>query len=104
MTPVPDGERAPWAFEPRVAAITCFVVVAILGYALQRLWASIGEPDPRTLGPSVHTAYYWRIATALWWGGLAAIGGWRFPVAGPVAARALPIVLVAAAIAAFLVP
>ena len=50
------------------------------------------------------TAYFWRVGTAAWWGVLAAIGGWRFPEAGPVAARALPWVVIAATIAAVLVP
>lgn len=95
---------APGASDPRTSAITSFVVAAVLGYALQRLRSAIGEPDPRTLGPSVHIAYYWRLATALWWGVLAGIGGWRYPVVGVVAARALPFVLIAVVLAAFLVP
>ncbi|MES2640278.1 MAG: hypothetical protein V4850_12365 [Myxococcota bacterium] len=92
------------ALDPRTSAITSFLVAALLGYALQRLYGAIGEPDPRILGPSAHIAYYWRLATALWWGVLAAIGGWRFPAAGALAARALPGVLIAIVIAAFLVP
>ncbi len=94
----------PSGADRRSSAIACFVVTAVLGYALSRLWGAIGEPDPRTLGPSLHTAYYWRLATALWWGGLAAIGGWRYPAAGGLAARGLPFVIVGAGVAAFVVP
>lgn len=85
----------------RTSAALCFAVVAILGYALHRAYFSFGEPDPRTVGPTEHTPYFWRVATALWWGGLAALGGWRFPAVGPVAARALPWVVVLAAVLAF---
>jgi hypothetical protein len=88
----------------RSSAILCFVVVAIFGYAALRLRGAIGEPDPRTVGPSLHVGYYWRVATAIWWGTLAAVGGWRFPEAGAWAARALPVVVGAATIAAFVVP
>lgn len=98
----PSDARA--GLERRASAITCFLVAALLGYALQRLRSAIGEADPRTLGPSAHIAYYWRLATALWWGVLAALGGWRYPAAGAVAARSLPYVLVGVVIAAFLVP
>lgn len=90
--------------DPRTAAITSFLVASLVGYASLRLYAGIDEPDPRTLGPSAHTAYYWRLATALWWGSLGGLGGWRFPVAGRLAVRALPLVLVAVVVAAFLVP
>ncbi|MFN7134941.1 MAG: hypothetical protein ACK4N5_22885, partial [Myxococcales bacterium] len=76
----------------------------VLGYAAQRLAAAPSEPDPRVVGPSVHTAYYWRVATAMWWGGLAGIGGWRFPAVGPRVARALPWVVAGAVIAAVVVP
>ncbi len=88
----------------RSSAVLCFVFVAIVGYAALRLWGAVGEPDPRTVGPSLHVGYYWRVATAVWWATLAAVGGWRFPDAGTWAARALPVAVGAAVIAAFAVP
>ena len=90
--------------NPRVSAIACFSVAAIAGYAAHRLYFSIGEPDPRSVGPSLHVGYFWRLATALWWGSLASIGGWRFPDMGRFAAKGLPYVLSVAVIAAFWVP
>ncbi|MDP2304843.1 MAG: hypothetical protein Q8P18_02315 [Pseudomonadota bacterium] len=104
MRPEAGPGAAPARLDPRTSAITSFVVAALLGYALDRLRSAIGEADPRTLGPSLHIGYYWRLATSLWWGVLAGIGGWRFPVAGTLAARALPFVLVAVVLAAFMVP
>ena len=91
--------------NPRTAAWLCFANAAIAGYALHRLggWVA-GEPDPRMVGPSVHTPYFWRMSTALWWGVLAALAGWRFPGIGRVAEKALPWVVGAATIQAFLVP
>lgn len=94
----------PGALSPRAAAFVAFAAVAVLGYALQRLAAAPTEPDPRTLGPTVHVGYYWRLSTALWWGLLAGIGAWRIPVAGALAARALPWIVAFATIAAFAVP
>lgn len=90
--------------DRRTSAAACFGVVAVLGYLALRLAGAVNEPDPRTIGPTVHTGYYWRVATALWWGGLAAVGGWRWPQAGASAARALPFVVLIATIAAFVVP
>lgn len=88
----------------RFSAVACGVVAAVAGYALHRAVFAVGEPDPRTVGPSEHIGYFWRVATALWWAGLAAIGGWRFPSIGPMAARSLPWVVAAAVVVAFLLP
>ena len=88
----------------RFAAVVCFANAAILGYAAHRVGFSFGEPDPRTIGPTLHTPFFWRAATALWWGSLAGLGGWRFPGVGGAAARALPWAVGVAAIAMFLVP
>lgn len=85
----------------RFSAAVCFANAAVLGYALHRLVFAAGEPDPALIGPTEHIPYFWRTATALWWGGLAALGGWRFPGVADAAARALPwTVAVAVAIAA----
>jgi hypothetical protein len=74
------------------------------GYAAQRAYFAIGEPDPRSVGPSLHTAYFWRVMVSLWWGGMAALAGWRWPgLAGPVS-RALPWVVAAAVAVGGLVP
>lgn len=86
------------------SAIACFANAAVLGYALHRLGFAATEPDPRTLGPSVHVGYFWRVATALWWGSLAALGGWRLPALGDPAARALPVAVIIATVIAFTVP
>lgn len=93
---------APWS--PRASAWVCFAAMAVFGYAALRLYAAPNEPDPRTLGPSVHVGYYWRVGTAIWWGALAGIAGWRFPAVGPAVAAALPWIAGAATIAAVLVP
>jgi hypothetical protein len=90
--------------ERRKAAILAFALGAILGYAGLRLAASIGEPDPRAIGPTAHIPYYWRVATAGWWGGLAAVGGWRFPGVSRTLERMLVPVVALAVIAAFAVP
>jgi hypothetical protein len=89
--------------ERRAAAVLAFGLVVVLGYALHRAVFSIGEPDPRSVGPSQHIAYFWRIATVTWWGALAAAGAWRFPRVGPACERALPwAVAIAVAIAVFI--
>jgi hypothetical protein len=104
-TPGPHpGPLRPAPPSRATAAIASFATVAIFGYAAHRVGFSFGEPDPRTVGPTLHIAYFWRLSTALWWGSLAAIGGWRYPGVGAVAARALPYVVAAAVIAAFVVP
>lgn len=88
----------------RAAALTSFLVVAMLGYTVLRLWGALDEPDPRTVGPSEHIGYYWRVALALWFGTLAGVGGWRWSAVGELAARALPWAIVAAVLQAVLVP
>ncbi|MFZ5479159.1 MAG: hypothetical protein ACOZNI_20515 [Myxococcota bacterium] len=90
--------------ERRAAALLCFAIAAVLGYAAHRAFFAIGEPDPRAVGPSVHTPYYWRVATATWWGSLAAAGGWRFPEVEPIATRALPWAVGVATAIAVLIP
>lgn len=87
--------------HPPVAALLCFATVAPLGYALHRLgFAVAGEADPAMIIASAHIGFYWRVATAAWWGVLAAAAGWRFPALGRVARWAwAPGALVAAAIA-----
>ena len=91
--------------KPAVAAGLAFVDVAILGYALHRLGFHLaGEPDPRLIVASAHIGYYWRVATALWWGSIAGALGWRFPAIGLWAERLLlPSVIIATGIA-FVVP
>jgi hypothetical protein len=86
------------------SAVVCFAAAATLGYALQRLGAAWHEPDPRTIGPSLHVPYFWRCATALWWGGLAALAGFRWPGVGARVERAFPVVLVVAVGVAVFVP
>ena len=98
--PRPAQEGLP----PFVAAALAFAAVALLAYAGLRLAAAVHEPDPRTLGPSVHIAYYWRIGTALWWATIAAVGAARFPVLGTLAGRALPWSIVGAVGVAIFVP
>lgn len=87
------------------AAVLCFACVAPVGYALHRLgfWLA-GEPAPGAILHSVHISFYWRVATAAWWGLIAAAAGWRFPSLGAHAARAWPAALVAAVIIAVVVP
>lgn len=83
-------------------AALLFAEAAILGYALHRLAFSFGEGDPRAMGASVHTPYYWRVATSLWWGALAAAAGWRWPGMGEWAWKAFwPAMGVAVGIAVF---
>ncbi len=84
----------------RVAALLCFAAVAPVGYALHRLWFAAGEADPRMIIASAHIGFYWRVATAAWWGLLAAAAGYRFPALADVARWMwAPGVLVAALIA-----
>lgn len=82
---------------PIAAALLCFANAAVLGYALHRLgfWLE-GEPAPGLILASTHIGFYWRVATAAWWGALAAAAGWCWPRFGPIAARALPIVVLLA--------
>lgn len=82
-------------------SILAFAQGAILGYALLRLWSWWGgEPDPRLIRASEHIPFFWRVATALWWGSLAAVAAWRFPTSERWLERTLvPVVLVAVAVA-----
>lgn len=92
--------------SPRLpAALLCFVAVAPVGYALHRLgfWLA-GEPPPGAIVASTHIGFYWRVATAAWWGLLAAAAGWRFPALGGVAERLWPGALGVAVVIAVLVP
>ena len=52
-----------------------FALFAPLAYLVQRLvdHARFGPPDPLAMLRQVEVAYYWRSATAAWWGGLATI-------------------------------
>lgn len=90
--------------DRRAAAIHAFVLGAVLGYAALRLVAAVGEPDPRTLGPSAHIPYYWRAATAGWWGLLLAAAAWRFPAFPLWSLRTVVAAVLLAVAAAFLVP
>lgn len=92
--------------EERIAAATlAFMNVAILGYALLRLYSFLkGEPDPRSVGPSTHIAFFWRSATACWWGSMAAAGAWRYPQVRGTLGKALPWILLLATVLAVLVP
>lgn len=60
--------------------------------------------ESRAVVASEHIAFYWRCATAAWWGALAALTAWRWPVTGAWAARALVPTVIAATLAAALVP
>jgi hypothetical protein len=57
-----------------LAALT-FGVASSLAYAAQRVFerARGGAGDPLLVVFDLHTAFYWRAATAAWWGGVAAI-------------------------------
>jgi hypothetical protein len=61
------------AREPGKAAALAPLVFALatpLTYGVERaLEVLAGSPsDPRTVLRSLHTAYYWRVAIAVWWG------------------------------------
>lgn len=62
-------------------AFLAFGLAAPLAYVGQRLAErTAGVPvDPLLVLREAHTAYYWRCATALWWGGVvfAAVFAWR---------------------------
>jgi hypothetical protein len=57
-----------------LAALT-FGVASSLAYAAQRVFERVrgGGGDPLLVVFDLHTAFYWRAATAAWWGGVAAI-------------------------------
>lgn len=69
--PAPDERtRTAWA----VAALV-FAVAAPTAYVAQRLYEVAVAPaggDPALVIRQAHTAFYWRVATASWWAGLAA--------------------------------
>lgn len=56
-------------------AALAFAVVAPVAYLVQRVVerAITGIDDPLLVLRQVHTAFYWRCATAAWWGAIAAI-------------------------------
>ncbi len=81
-----------------------FVVGALLAYALLRgASVIVGEPDPRSIGPTVHVAYFWRVALATWFGSLTAVSHARFGWPSP-GARALAIATTIAVTIGLLVP
>lgn len=91
--------------RPVIAAALMFAEAAILGYAFHRLaFSFVGESDPRTIGATEHIAYYWRAATAAWWGVLAGAAGWRWPALGPWAWRCFWPVVTVVVVIAFVVP
>jgi hypothetical protein len=57
-----------------LAALT-FGAASALAYAAQRVFERLrgGAGDPLLVVFDLHTAFYWRAATAAWWGGVAAI-------------------------------
>jgi hypothetical protein len=57
-----------------LSALT-FGVASSLAYAAQRVFERVrgGAGDPLLVVFDLHTAFYWRAATAAWWGGVAAI-------------------------------
>lgn len=69
-------------------ASLAFGLVAAIAYVVQRLIEiRSGTPvDPLLVIREAHTAYYWRCATAFWWGGVAFAAVAR----GPSVRRALP--------------
>ncbi len=89
--------------DRRIAAWLGFAQGALLGYAGHRLATKLlGEPDPRTVIASEHVGFYWRAATAVWWGLLLAGFSWRFPRVEPALRRTLtPAVVIAVLVAAW---
>jgi hypothetical protein len=59
-------------------AAACFALFATLAYLAQRLVdrASGVAYDPLAMVSEPHVAFYWRAATATFWGGLFAIAAW----------------------------
>lgn len=60
-------------------AAAVFALGAPAAYVAQRLFevASATQPtDPALVLRDAHTAFYWRAATATWWGGLLACSGY----------------------------
>lgn len=64
--------------DRRYAAMLACAEAAIIGYALLRIQQS-GGPPARSVGPSMHIPYFWRLLICGWWGILAGLLGWRFP-------------------------
>ncbi|MCB9603839.1 MAG: hypothetical protein H6721_16255 [Sandaracinus sp.] len=64
-------------------ACLAFGFAAPLAYVLQRLLErATGVPvDPLAVVREVHTAYYWRCFTAVFWGGVAAFVVYGWPAA-----------------------
>ncbi|MBM4393815.1 MAG: hypothetical protein FJ090_22035 [Deltaproteobacteria bacterium] len=81
-----------------------FAVGALLAYAGLRAGSVIaGEPDPRSVGPTAHVAYFWRVALATWAGGVAAAAQARFGWPSP-GGRALAVALAIAVTVGLLAP
>ena len=61
--------------ERAALAAFAFAVAVPATYALERAYELVrGEPsDPRTVLRTLHTAYYWRVGVATWWGVVVAI-------------------------------
>ena len=79
MPPVSDRtEQSEGRREALSIAALAFALAAPTAYVLQRLVERIqgGEPDPLVIARTMHVAFYWRVATAVWWGGLAAMLVW----------------------------
>ncbi|HJL06200.1 MAG TPA: hypothetical protein RMH85_20695 [Polyangiaceae bacterium LLY-WYZ-15_(1-7)] len=76
---VPAARRSP--AEPAArrtalgAAALAFAFAAPLAYVAQRLYErSVSGPvNPLLVLREAHTSFYWRCATAAWWGGLVAV-------------------------------
>ncbi len=80
-----EERRRTWAL-----AGLAFALVAPVAYIAQRLFdhALVGDVDPLSMLRQTHVAYYWRAATASFWGGLAAmvvlmVGAERIPTPEP---------------------
>lgn len=91
--------------ERITAAALAFAQVAILGYvALRLLGVWRGEPSPKAVYGGVHIAFFWRGATSLWWGSLAALAAWNYPDCRKILTPALPAVVLLSVCLAFLFP
>jgi hypothetical protein len=57
-----------------------FAIVAPLSYQAQRLYeiARFGYADARLILASVHTAFYWRVAIAVWFASACSAIAYRF--------------------------
>lgn len=73
-------------------AAAAFALAAPAAYVAQRLYeidATDGPINPLLVLRDKHTAFYWRAATATWWGGVAAIVTYALARRGARPARAL---------------